>query len=232
MAAFADLGYGVVDYVDADPQRPHLILRHDVDVSLEHALAMARCEADLSLRSTYFVLLRSPLYNPMDGRSEAILREIQALGHAVGLHFDATLYPDADILSSAVEKECAILESLIDAPVSVVSFHRPARHLFDYKDTLGGRIHAYQPRYFTEMGYCSDSRGAWYHGAPLDHPVIAAKKAMQLVTHPIWWDATPGHTVQQKLTQLVARRDRAYREALAENITPYRELLHDDNNRI
>ncbi len=40
-----------------------IILRHDVDLSLHHALKMARAEAEHGLRATYFVMLRSQFYN-------------------------------------------------------------------------------------------------------------------------------------------------------------------------
>ncbi|MFN2468626.1 MAG: hypothetical protein ABR521_10920 [Gaiellaceae bacterium] len=58
-------------------------LRHDVDDRLDSALAFARLEAARGLRATYFLLHTAP-YWP-DGR----FRELQELGHEVGLHNDA-----------------------------------------------------------------------------------------------------------------------------------------------
>ena len=63
--------------------RPVVGLRHDVDERLDSALTFARLEAERGIRSTYFVL-HTASYWP-DRR----MRELQELGHEVGLHNDA-----------------------------------------------------------------------------------------------------------------------------------------------
>ncbi len=218
-------GYAIVDYEEAEPAKPQLILRHDVDVCVQNALTMAEYEAAQAIRSTYFVLLRSPLYNLLSPENLKALQTIAGLGHRVGLHFDATLYR-AEAYQDAIARECEALENLSGTTVDIISFHRPAQALLGYPDRLAGRFHAYMPRFFSDMGYCSDSRGGWYRGAPLDHPAVDESKALQLVTHPIWWIAEEHETAIDKLDRLVASRDTQYREALAANITPYQEVLN------
>lgn len=213
-------GYTLADYTTAQPDKPHLILRHDVDVCVERALALAEFEASMDVASTYFFLLRTPLYNLMDDIDS--VKHIAALGHDIGLHFDASLYPPAEY-QMAIAHECEALEIMLGQPIEMVSFHRPAKELLGYPKLLAGRMHAYLPRFFSQMGYSTDSRGGWYRGHPLE---IAQGKALQLVTHPVWWIAEETDTAVDKLKRLVAGRDRAYREALAANITPYQEVLH------
>ena len=42
---------------------PHIILRHDVDISVHRALALAKLEKKHKICSTYFFRLRSEFYN-------------------------------------------------------------------------------------------------------------------------------------------------------------------------
>jgi hypothetical protein len=129
---------------------------------------------------------------------------------------DAALYDDDPAaLQAAAERECAVLERLVERPVTTISLHRPARSLRGMAEALAGRRHAYQPRYFEDMGYCSDSRGAWHHGPPLEHPAVAEGRALQLLTHPIWWQAPPAEP-KDRLDQLVeARLDMVDKELAA-----------------
>src|SRR5690606_6964663 len=59
-----------------DPAGQHLLLRHDVDCSLTEALQLAHFEARLGLRSSYFVMMHSLLYDV--GQSSAV-RELAAM---------------------------------------------------------------------------------------------------------------------------------------------------------
>ena len=162
--------YSIRGFLDVEPNELHLILRHDIDMSLESALTLAEVERDLGVRSIYFVLLRSGLYNPFSAPGIAHMRKILDAGHEIGLHFDASLYPeDRASLEIACEEECERLEAQLGRLVEIVSFHRPTRVLVGAEGKFAGRTHAYEPRFITETGYCSDSRGDWHHGHPLEH---------------------------------------------------------------
>ena len=140
---------------------------------------------------------------------------LAGLGHRIGLHFDAALYPnDLASLDEACRRECDALEQLLGRAVEMVSLHRPAKTLLGLDRTLGGRAHCYQPRWFKHIGYCSDSRGAWGHGHPLCHSAVTAGRALQLLTHPIWWTGDAGTPVD-KLTLFVDARTHLLRDELA-----------------
>ena len=53
--------------------------------------------------------------------------------------------------------------------------------------SLADRRNTYESKFFKEIGYCSDSRGGWHHGSPLDHAALGEGRALQLLTHAIWW---------------------------------------------
>lgn len=218
--------YAVVDFGNVNPEKRHLVLRHDVDISLEAAVAIAEIEADLGASAWYFVLLRTEMYNLWSGDNIKHLRYLLALGHRVGLHFDAALYSQDDaILDDAAERECVVLETALNEPVEMISFHRPAPTLLNQDRPIGSRRHTYEPYFFSELGYCSDSRGRWSHGHPLDHPVLAQGRALQLLTHPIWWAREIPLDPVAVLDDFRRRRDEALGQAIADNCDPYREAL-------
>jgi len=225
-------GYMVRSFMDARPEKRHLILRHDLDMSLEAALPVAEVERDLGMTATYFVLLRGELYNPFTPGARKVLDEIRALGHELGLHFDGSLYSeDRSSLDAAAARECALLETGLGIDVRIISFHRPAEALLGMNGRLAGRLHAYAPRFFRDMGYCSDSRGAWHHGHPLDHPAVSEGRALQLLTHPIWWADGMGATVGERLDRFAEEQYDLLRQELARNCEPYREHLETRGRR-
>lgn len=224
-------GYRSGDFHDADPKAQDLILRHDLDFSLDAALPLAQTETALGCKATYFVLVRSEFYNVATPAAGKVFEELQQLGHEVGLHLDASLYAkERPALDTAAARECDLLEQVIGAQVRTISFHRPAPALLTDDAPLAGRVHAYQSRFFRRMGYCSDSRGAWGHGAPLDHPAVTAGTALQLLIHPIWWTSEcPGNPVET-LEALRAHRDQRLQQLLEENCDPYRCRKSETSN--
>jgi len=222
IAAMLARGYVLRSFADAQPDERHLILRHDVDQSLEASVRLARCEAAAGWAATYFVLLRSEMYNLFSPAAARALAELRALGHAVGLHLDCALYDgEFDALEIAAQRESAVLEAILEAPVDMISFHRPAPGLVPCDRVLAGRRNTYESQFVKEMGYCSDSRGGWNRGHPLVHPAVAEGRALQLLTHAVWWDGGARESPRQKLDRVVASCDQRVRAELAENNSIY-----------
>ena len=222
LESFLERGYRVCGFAGADPNRKHLILRHDLDMSIQAALPIAEIERDLGLGATYFVMVRSEMYNPFSHRALTALEQLVNLGHEIGLHFDAALYPEGvDSLDEAAELECIALETFTGHKVQILSFHRLGVHLQSLDRLVAGRRHAYEPRFFASMGYCSDSQGSWRHGNPVDHPVVVEGRGLQLLTHPIWWHATPDESVREKLDRFSLTRFDLLRAELARNCKSY-----------
>ncbi|WGM40046.1 hypothetical protein [Caulobacter sp. NIBR1757] len=231
LTAFSDAGYEAVDLEALDAGRRHVFLRHDVDFSPEYCAPIARAEIDVGYRSTFYFLVTSPFYNILDPAVRDDLRRLSALGHAIGLHFDASLYPEGPQLEEQAERERMLLESVADAPVRSISFHRPAPSLVGRPGHFAGRPHTYQPQFVEAIAYYSDSQGAWRFGHPLDSEAFARAAAMQLLTHPIWWcidvEETPtarlnrwlGHRLEQQVAD-VGRNCKSYDPSLIERRAP------------
>lgn len=164
-----------------------IVLRHDVDLSPETALEMARIEARLGIESTYCFLLTTPVYNLLAVEENEALRGIDALGHDVALHFNTHHYwdgkPSAAELERRVREERAVLDRLVEES-GVVSFHRPPEWVLG--EAFEGVENAYGPRYFTEVGYRSDSSQKWRREPPFPD---GRPERFQLLVHPGLWGA-------------------------------------------
>jgi len=77
--------YTVRSFFENNPKDSFLILRHDVDSSPRKALAMAKIEHSLGIRSTYYFRY------VFEGFDEKIIKIIASLGHEIGYHYE-TLY--------------------------------------------------------------------------------------------------------------------------------------------
>jgi hypothetical protein len=234
LAGYAELintflarGYVVTDYADVVPEKAQLVLRHDVDMDLERALLMAEEEARIGVRSNYYVLLRTEMYNVFSARANTVLSRMLALGHKIGLHFDASLYSGGtrEELEEAATAECQVLEHVLGQKIETITFHRPAPALQGLAGTFAGRLHGYDPRFFSNIGYCSDSEGRWRFGHPLEHEAVTAGRAIQLVTHPIWWCALAGEDVTPKLQRFLADRAQNLTREVAINCKPFKAFL-------
>ena len=216
LAELSGAGYQIVGFDAVDAQSRHLVLRHDVDVSLALAVDLAEAEHELGYISHYFVLVTSEQYNPATQASRTALARIASFGHRIGLHFDATL-DCAETLEARAGAEARYLSALAGAPVSMLSFHRPAQIWINNPASLAGLPHTYQPRYFSEIGYCSDSRGGWWRGAPLRHEALKSGTALQLLTHPAWW-VDAGRSPTERLADHLERRRQELASDLKANI--------------
>ena len=222
LEAFTLSGYEVTDFDEVDPEKPHLILRHDVDMSLQAAEKIGIIEKELGVSSYYFVLLRSEMYNLFSNSNLKVIENLKNLGHQIGLHFDSSLY-GKDEMDEAAEWESECLQCLTGIEVKMISFHRPAQHLLGDGNYIAGRQHTYQPKFFEAITYCSDSRGEWSHGHPLDLPAFHKKHSIQLLTHPIWWIGNSDSGPISQLDTFIKERDLIIRRELAHNCKPFQK---------
>lgn len=192
IVSILDTGYTVVDFDSEIKQNSQILLRHDIDFSLEAALDVARVENKIGVISSFYILVSSEFYNIFTRRSHEILSEIIDLGHEIGLHFDSSRYDNVfEKIDDLVNYECVILENVISKPINSISFHRPDMFFHGLDRKIAGRTHTYHPSFFKDIAYISDSGGAFKYGNPLDHHAFHDRKTIQLLTHPIWWPAVP-----------------------------------------
>jgi hypothetical protein len=190
----------------------NLLLRHDIDIDPSAAIPMAEAEKSAGAKSTYYVLLSNRHTNPLDKDFRHSVQKLAAMGHWVGLHFDATQYGlsvNDPHFSSFVSREVNLLEWTTGVTVDSVSFHRPARELLSAPGTLTApHSHTYENVFLREIEYCSDSSGKWAYGPPEDRDAPKLGKPFHLLTHPVWWGETNEDPVD-RITRWMSERTRA-----------------------
>jgi hypothetical protein len=158
------------------------ILRQDVDLSLEMAECFMEWQKECGLRSTFFVLLTQPTYNPFSASNRNILRRMVREGFEVGLHFDPTVDDD----ERRLHRESQILAELCEQDIVSVSLHNPtSRGEFPLYE---GYKNAYDPKVFTPETYLSDSRMIWRYD-PWEFVKRSADRTIQLLFHPLHYVA-------------------------------------------
>ncbi len=171
---------------------PHVLWRHDVDVSVHRALALARIEARAGVRSTWLLSLHSAFYNLLEAEVVARARAIFELGHWLGLHFDASAYArldDEGQLTHRIEQERALLEDWIGYPAAALSFHNPdvVEVPAMRADRLAGLPNAYAATLDARYDYVSDSNGYWRFRRLEAVLADAGVERLHVLTHPEWW---------------------------------------------
>ena len=160
-----------------------LLLRHDVDFSIDYAHQIALHESKLKVYSTFFFMLTSNMYNFLSAHNQKLVKEISNMGHKVSIHFDPTAYQSQD--NFVYEKN--IFENLINIKVDIISIHRPGRFLNNNNVTFSGVPHTYQDIYFKKMKYISDSGGRDVSTMILEYLKGSREYGLHLLIHPIWW---------------------------------------------
>lgn len=121
----AKRNYEFITYPEVLTADKFILWRHDVDFSMHIARKLAQIEADKGVRATYFIYPHCEFYNLLEKEIFVLVKDIQKLGHRIGLHFDSHFYDiqTAADLDMALGKEKNLLESFFDAEIDVFSFH-------------------------------------------------------------------------------------------------------------
>jgi len=172
---------------DREPAAGDLILRHDVDLSLEAALALAYLEAEAGARATYFLMTESVFYNLASKAGRDAIERLRELGHRVGLH---AVYPNA------------ARDERFDP---VIAWHNPDPEYM--RAPVEGVVNVMQDGFFDPARYRSDSNQHWRSGCPHEALARGEPDWLQLLTHPEIW-AYEGATMRESmLAMLDAERE-------------------------
>jgi hypothetical protein len=176
-------------FFDRDPEPGDLLLRHDVDLSLDAAMRMAELEAHAGAAATYFLMTESVFYNLASHEGHTAIERIQELGHRIGLH---AVWPQRE------------LDPRFDR---VIAWHNPDENYMT--EPVGdGLANAMEPRFFNPERYRSDSNQRWRSGCP--HEALARREFewLQLLIHPEIW-VYPGATMGETMRAMLdAERER------------------------
>ena len=163
-----------------------VILRHDVDFSLESALKMAEIENSLGIQSTFFILFQSEFYNPFSPYSITLIKKIVNLGHSLGLHFDESIISENNIDPlEIIRSEIDTMQKHYGTLIKIISRHNPAINPNSSLKLPDDIVNAYSEKFTADRKYLSDSVQNWREGCFCKH--YKEHKKMQILIHPIWW---------------------------------------------
>ena len=140
-----------------------LVLRHDVDLLPGHSLRTARMEAEKGMFGIYYFRAVPESWD------EGIIREIAALGHEIGYHYESLTTCDGNV-DKAYDDFCRNLEALRKlVPVKSICMHGSPRSPYDSKDiwkkydyhALGIESEPYLDTVFSKVFYLTDTGRRW-----------------------------------------------------------------------
>lgn len=214
--------YEFCDYHNYEEKEKCVILRHDIDSSIEKAYEMACLENRLGVTSTWFILLRTDFYNLASYKSLSLIHEIQKMGHEIGLHFDEMAYNEGDVVQNIVH-EADILSRIIEVPITTVSMHRPSKKTIEADYEIPEIINSYGRTFFNGFKYLSDSRRHWRE--PVEE-IIESNEYMRLhiLTHAFWY-SEKSETIDVTIRDFVRNAKIERYNSLKDNIRGLEETI-------
>ena len=170
-----------------------LVLRHDLDFSLNAGLVLSEAEKDLGIKSQFFVRTNSNSYNVNSSLSRKELLNLSEL-QEIGIHADSpSSYLNYEHFQTNLRISKEIIENIICKEVRLISYHRPKTIDLNGPELVEELVNMYSASLFKERTYISDSANTWNTEKydMLFNNSIHTKK-IQLLLHPEWWLHTNG----------------------------------------
>lgn len=177
-----------------------IIMRHDVEYSVERAYELSKVEESMDFTSTYFFQWTNNSYNILSRKNMDMLKEMHERGHEIGLHYALNGMTDMEQVRKQIRKEMEILSTMFGFTVDTFSVHRPSKDILRENIKLEGVLNAYQDEFFTfaenitqdtpvAVKYMSDANHIWRYGYPNEENILSHDK-VQILTHPFAWTRT------------------------------------------
>lgn len=225
-----ECNYNFCNYSNYNNFERCVILRHDVDNSLKDAVKFAELEFKNNVKSTYFILLSTNLYNIFSKESRCMINDLKSMGHEIGLHFDEEKYDvhNVDELKKYAKKEMSILSAELEMNIDVISMHRPSKWVLEKNIHFENAHNSYGKVFFEQFKYISDSRMNWREDVL---GIIESQKCdkLHILTHAFWYkdEAVPPNSI---LKGFINSKKFELYQSLKNNIRDLQEFI--DENEI
>ena len=212
-------------YADALGKEKFIIMRHDVEYSVERAYELARVEQSMDFFSTYFFQWTNNSYNVLSKKNIDMIKDMRERGQHIGLHFALNGMTDMREIRKKIKKEIDMLSEMFGFEIKAFSVHRPSKDVLRENIKLDGILNAYQDDFFTfaenitektpvAVKYMSDANHIWRYGYPNEENITRYDK-VQILTHPFAW-CREGYNnfdnykalVREKYTEMIESIDR------------------------
>jgi len=184
-------------YKKAINQDEFVIMRHDVEYSVERAYELSKVEESMDFTSNYFFQWTNNSYNILSKRNMDMIKDMHERGQHIGLHYALNGLTDMEQVKYQIRKELDILSDMFGFQIDTFSIHRPSKDALAANIKLAGKLNAYQNEFFTfaenidentpvDVKYMSDANHIWRYGYP-DEANITGNKKVQILVHPFGW---------------------------------------------
>lgn len=184
-------------YSEAIGKDEFVIMRHDIEFSIDRAYKLSLVETEEDFFSTYFVQITNNSYNAFSRRSIDMLKDMASRGHSIGLHYHLNGQLDPVLVRDGVRDQLRIMSEMLGMEVNSYSFHRPVKEVYYYNISIPYTTNAYSKEFFTygenvqegdmlEVKYIADSKHRWNYGYP-DFNTLMKNKKVQILIHPFSW---------------------------------------------
>ena len=137
------------DYKSAIERDRFVIMRHDVEYSVERAYAMSKVEESLDFTSDYFFQWTNNSYNLLSKKNMDMIKDMHERGQEIGLHFAPNGMTDMRLIRDRIRQEMEMLSNMLGFEVNTFSIHRPSPDVLAENIKLTGILNAYQDDFFS-----------------------------------------------------------------------------------
>ena len=171
-------------------QGKSVFLRHDIDLCLEYAEHFARINTEAGIAGTFFLQLRSEMYNLLDFGTREAVERISAMGQYIGLHAVVRSNATPEILAKDMHRDFNLFRSLIPQAQPVFAWHNPsvlqADGFANLEMDFPGLVNAYGSFCGGKHPYYADSNMRWSFEQILEI-IRRGEPAFQLAIAPMQW---------------------------------------------
>lgn len=185
------------DYKHALERDKFVLMRHDVEYSVERAYDLSKVEESMDFTSTFFFQWTNNSYNLLSRRNLDMIKDMHERGQTIGLHYALNGLTDMEMARKQIEKEINMLSEMCGFQIDTFSVHRPSKDILRANIKIPGILNAYQDEFFTfaeevnentpvAVKYLSDANHIWRYGYP-DEANINGNDKVQILVHPFAW---------------------------------------------
>ncbi len=201
-----------------------IVLRHDVDISVKRAYELGKIEFQHGIKSSFFFMLTSGMYNVLSSENISYLQDLSKMGHSIGIHYYARPTQSVESIKVAISLASSILQEFTSIKIDRFSFHNPTPALLKQNIYIDSLINAYSNKFFTfnecaandnefkpDIKYISDSNGKWQYTKPytgICPEIFDEFSKFQLLLHPFYW-TKEGHGHLENLKKLFAEQKKS-----------------------
>ena len=225
-------GYQFASYYDYKSFEKPVIMRHDIDYSLQKSVELAEFENQLGIQSTYFILISSPFYNIVSKDAVEKIKKIQNAGHEIGLHFDELNYDESEYdkiggVEKAIYREIDLMNTILECDIKSVSMHRPSPKTLQASYDLGTIVNSYSKEFFEGFKYVSDSRRRWREN--VDEIISCGLyNKLHILTHAFWYNKKEV-TLETTIRNFITKAGLERYEILETNISDLQSIVKKDD---